>query len=287
MRRELVIFAAILAVVLVVGLFGRSLMLDIAVREIKSAFPGYDVSVGSVEIRNADMFALLDIRAKKGDTLLYRIKSVEINFSPLSLFTRTVPKITIKNGSLEFNSPDKKLKEIIEYPAPKPGKGFIARSVVISNLTVAVNTADWRFTAETGGNLTLGKEITYKVDINMNDFNLAFLPKGLDAAEKMDIKGKMTGSLFLRGENMKITEIKGDFSTTPPGGKLVIKDEEFLKKLAENTKQPLSVIEEGFKNYDFTEGTLRVSRNADSILLHIMLDGAKGKRDITVALYNF
>ena len=71
MRRELVIFAAILAVVLVVGLFGRSLMLDIAVSQVKSAFPGYDVSVGSVEIRSADMIALLDIRVKKGDALLY------------------------------------------------------------------------------------------------------------------------------------------------------------------------------------------------------------------------
>lgn len=287
MRRELVVLAVILAVVLVVGLFGRYLILNIAVSQLKSAFPGCDVSVGSVEIRSADMFALLDICVKKGDALLYRIKSAEINFSPLSVFTRTVPKITIKNSSLTFNSPDKKLKEIIEYPATKPGKGFIARSVVISDLTVEVNTADWRFTAKTGGNITLGKDITYKADIRTDDFDLAFLPKGLDAAEKMDIKGNMIGSLSLRGEKMKIAEIKGDFSTPLPGGKIVIKDKEFLKRLAENTKQPLSVIEEGFKYYEFTKGTLQVSRNADSIFFHIMLDGAKGKRDLTVTLHGF
>lgn len=287
MRRELIVFLVILAVLLVLGLFGRSLVRNIAVGQIKSAFPGCDVSVRSAEIRNIDMLAITNIEVKKDDALYYRIGSVEINFSPLSLFTGTVPKITVKNGYLIFNSLDKKLKDLIEYPAPKPGKGFIARSVVVSNLMLCVNTADWQLTARADGNITIGKEMTYKANIKLGDLDLAFLAKGLNAAEKVDLSGRLNGNLSLQGENLKITAIKGDFATVAPGGTLVIKDEEFLKKLAENTKQPLSVIEGGFKNYNFTRGTLRISRDAESILFHILLDGAKGERDLTVALHGF
>jgi len=244
MRKELVIFTVIIAVVLVLGLFGRSLILNIAVSQIKSAFPGYDVSIGSAEVRNADMLAITDIVVKKNDAIRYKIKSAEINFSPLSLFTRTVPKITIKNGSLEFSSRDKKLKEILEYPTLKPDKGFIARSIVISNLIVVVSTADWQLTAGTDGNIEMRKR-----------------PAGE-------------------------TEIEGDFSTVPGGGKLAIKDEEFLKRLAEKTKRPLAVIED-LKDYDYTKCNLQISGKPESISLHVILDGPKGKKDLTFPLRGF
>lgn len=287
MRRELIVFLVILAVLLVVGLFVRSLMLNIAVGQIKSAFPDCIVSVGSVEFRNIDMLAVTNIEVRKGDALCYRIRSAEINFSLLSVFTRMVPKITVKNGYIIFNSLDKRLKEVIEYPALKPGKGFIARSIVVSNLMLAVNTADWQLTAWADGDITMNRDVVYKANIKLGDLNLAFLAKGLNAAEKVDLSGRLNGNLSLQGENLKIAAIKGDFATAAPGGTLVIKDEEFLKKLAENTKQPLSVIEEGFKDYNFTMGTLRISRDAESIFFHILLDGTKGERDLTIALHGF
>ncbi|OGX29653.1 MAG: hypothetical protein A2879_05030 [Omnitrophica WOR_2 bacterium RIFCSPHIGHO2_01_FULL_49_10] len=291
MRRELIVFLVILAVVLIVGLGGRSLILNFAVNQIKGMFPGYDVSIGSADIRNTDMLAISDIVVKKDDAIRYRIKSVEINFSPFSLFTKVIPKVAVKDARLKFNSPDKNLKDLIEYPVAKPGKGFIARSVVISNLMVSVDTADWQLSAGVNGNITAGKEMTYKAEIELGYFDLAFLAKGLNVAEKVELSGRLKGSLSLGGQNLKVTYIKGDFVIYPDPsnveGKLVIKDGEFLKKLAENTKQPLSVIEEGFKNYNFTRGTLRISRDAESILFHILLDGAKGERDLTVALHGF
>ena len=293
MRRELVVFAVILAVLLALGLFGRSLVVNTAIGQIKSAFPGYAVSIGSAEFRGADTIAITGIDIKKDDTLHYRIRELGIKFSPLSLFTRIIPKVTVKDGSLEFKSTDKKLSDIIEYPVPKPGKGFVVRSLIVTNTTVVLNTADWKIVSLFDGNMEMRGDITYNAAVTLSDLNLAVLSKGLNAEEKVDLSGHLAGNLSLEGKNLKIAAVKGDFSTVEiepsigPGGKLVIKDEEFLKKLAENTKQPLSIIEEGFKYYEFTKGTLQVSRNADSILFHIILDGAKGKRDLTVALHGF
>lgn len=293
MRRELIVFAVIIAVVLTLGLLGRTLVLNTAVAQVKGAFPGYDVSIGSAELRNAGLLALTDIDIKKGHTLRYRIKEVGINFSLFSFFTKAIPKVTLKGPYLEFTAPEKDLKEIIEYPASKPGRtskagrAFMARSVVISGLRVALDTADWKLTAEADGDISFGKTVSYKARVKMEDFNLAFLPKGLKAAEKVELAGTMTGEMSLQGEGLKIAAIMGNFSAVAPGGRLVIKDEKLLKKLAENTKQPLVFIEESFRHYDFTEGTLRISKDEDSILFHIMLDGAKGKRDLTVALHGF
>jgi len=287
MRRELVVFAVILAIVLAVGFFGRTLLMHIALTQLKSAFPGYKVSIGSVEIRTIDMIAVSNIEVKKGNNQRYRIRSVEINFSPLSLFTKIIPKVTVKDASFQISVPDKKLKDLIEYPTPKPGKGFIVKSVQLSDIMVYLKTTDWRLEAVAYGDITMGKDTAYSATIKLNSIDLAFLVKAFDAGDKIDLKGGVTGDLSLNGKNLRITEIKGDFLIIPPGGKLVIKDEDFLKKQAENTKQPLEVIEAGFKNYDFTKGTLQLSRNSESILLHILLDGDSGKRDLTVALHGY
>ncbi|MDD5311186.1 MAG: hypothetical protein PHX64_05495 [Candidatus Omnitrophica bacterium] len=287
MRRELVIFAVILAVVLALWLFGRSLVADIAGGQIKSAFPGCDVSIDGIEVRSADLIAITGIDVKKGDALRYRIKQVEIRFSPLSLFTKIIPEVTVKGGSLEFNSPGKKLRDIIEYPALKPGKAFVVRSLIITGMAVELNTADWKLSLLASGNMKAGKTVVYDAKIEAGGIDLALLPKGLNAEGRVEMKGIMSGAIALRGEQKDITDIKGDFSTAAPGGSLVITDKEILKRLADNTKQPLSLIEDSFGNYDFTKGTLGVSRNKDSILLHVILEGAKGKRDVTVALHGF
>ncbi|MFH0764006.1 MAG: hypothetical protein V1927_03285 [Candidatus Omnitrophota bacterium] len=244
MRRELVVFAAILAVLLVLGLFGRSLITGIAVREIKDAFPGYNVSIGSVELRNIDMLAITGINIKKGKALSCGIKALEIKFSPLSLFTKKVPKITIKGTRLKVDSRNKKLKDLVEYPVFNTGKGFIVRSVVISDLVVWVYTADWRLNVGVDGDIKIHKT-----------------PTG-DA------------------------EIKGDFLILPGSEKLAINDKDFLKRLAQKAKQPLAVIED-LKDYDYTKCNLQISGKPGSISLHVMLDGANGKKDLTIPLSGF
>lgn len=244
MRRELVIFTAILAILLVAGLVGRSLILNFAVNQIKGMFSGYDVSIGSADIKNIDMLAIDDIVVKKNDAILYKVRSVEINFSPFSLFTKKVPKITVKGARLKVDSRKKKLKDLVEYPVFNSGKGFIVRSVVISDLTIWVYTADWRLNVGVNGDIKIHKT-----------------PTG-DA------------------------EIKGDFSILPGSEKLAINDEDFLKRLAEKTKQTPAVIED-LEGYDYTKGMLRISGKPGSISLHVMLDGAKGKKDLTIPLSGF
>lgn len=242
MRRELVVFSAILAVLLALALAIRPFMLNVATTWIKNAFPGYEVTVGDVEMRNIDMISVTGIKIRTEPTLLYRIKSVDIKFSPLSLFTRTIPKVTVKNTDLQFNAPDRDFKDVIIYPALKQCKGFSVKSIAVLNLVAMARTDDWKFNVGFDGN--------------------------------MEIRKTPSGD----------TEIEGDFSSA--GGKLSIRDEAFLKRLAEKTKQPFSAVED-LKDYDYTKALLHISGKPGSVLLRVILDGKKGKKDLTVPLSGF
>jgi len=241
MRREIVIFAVILALVLGVGLFGRSLITGVAVKGIKDAFPGYDVSIAGTEVRGADMVAITGISIKKDKTFSCTIKGLEVKFSPLSLFTKKVMTVTIKNTSLEIVSRDKKLKDIIGSRAPGSGKGFSAKFVVMSNLNLKLDTADLLLITGAEGNME-----TFKAPA---------------------------------GE----IEIKGDFSIVPGAGKVAIRDEALLKRIAAGAKQPPAAVEY-LKDLDFTSGNLQISGNPESPLLHITLEGPKGRIDLTFPL---
>ncbi len=241
MRREIVIFAVILALVLGVGLFGRSLITGIAVKEIKEMFPGYNVSIGAAEIRNADMIAITGIKAENGKGVSYKINSLEVKFSPFSLFTRKVPKIFVKSLNLEIISPEKKFKDAVGYPVFKPGKSFTAKSVTVLSFGMTVDTADWKLNALCDGNIETRKA-----------------PSGG-------------------------TEIEGNFSTVQRGGNIAIKDEAFLKRLAEGSNQPPAAVED-LKDYNFKECTLQISGKTGSPVFHITLEGAKGRKDLTFPL---
>lgn len=114
------------------------------------------------------MIAITGISAKKGDTFSCRIKALEVRFSPLSLFTKKFPEIVVKNARLEVDSRDKKLKDAAGYPAFKPGKGFTAKSVIISNLNLVLNTSDWETDVTVDGNIEIRKTPAGGTEIEAN-----------------------------------------------------------------------------------------------------------------------
>lgn len=287
MKREFLIFAAIIAIILVATVSFRTVVLNVAKNRLKGAFPGYKVSIENAEVKSADMISLTGIRLEKGSTNLYRIKEVDIRFSPLSFFTRVIPKAYIRNAQLAVDSRTRKLKDLIEYPAPKPGAAFLVDSLEIEDLSLSFHTSDCDMSAILWSDLSVNKQITYNANFKLNYIDLGLLVKGLGASDKLDLTGAMKGALYLEGKDLKITAIKGEFTTEEPGGSILIKDDEFIKMLAERSKQPVEMIRDSFKSYDFTKGTLEITRDNESILLHVMLDGQKGKRDLTIALHGF
>ncbi|MDD5423650.1 MAG: hypothetical protein PHR74_00040 [Candidatus Omnitrophica bacterium] len=285
MKKEYIIFACILAVLLILGIAGKSIILGAALDRLKGFFPGYEVKVGNAEIKSVDLVSFGNISIAKGDTNIYRVKELDIRFTPFTFFNRTIPKVSMDSCSIYIKSPKSKLKELVRFPEAKAGALFIVDSLEINDLVLDIRTADVDFDAIIRADASIKKDISYSAVMKLNSVNLGLLAKSLGASEKVDISGSMSGEISMSGKDMRIDAIKGEFASGELGGTIIIKDEEFINTLAKQSNQPVEMIRDSFKLYKYTKGTLSVSKEKDAILLHLMLDGPKGKRDMTIALH--
>ncbi|HRZ67733.1 MAG TPA: hypothetical protein P5521_06325 [Candidatus Omnitrophota bacterium] len=287
MKKEYIVFASIIAAIAVLAVIGRSLIIDFAVKQIKGAFPDYKVTVGNAEIKSIDLISFSDIDISRGDTNRYRVRELDVRFTPLTPFSRTIPKVSVDGCSIVVSSPKGKLKELVQFPKPKAGPMFIIESLEINDLVLEIHTSDFDTTVLIRANAAVGKDISYDAVVKMEKINLGLLAKMLGAGEKVDISGKMGGEISLSGKDMRIDTITGEFKAISPGGTVIIKDEEFIKNLAKQAKQPVEVIRDSFQNYKYTSGSLSVSKDRDAILLHLLMEGTQGKRDLTIAFHGF
>jgi hypothetical protein len=99
--------------------------------------------------------------------------------------------------------------------------------------------------------------------------------------------GRLSGDLKLKGRGEQIEILQGSFSTLPPGGTLVIMDTKFLERMAHNTRQPLDLLVESFKNYPYNTGLMSLGFENGSVILKIELEGEAGKRNLNVILHDF
>ncbi|MFA5095003.1 MAG: hypothetical protein WC512_07165 [Candidatus Omnitrophota bacterium] len=281
MKKEYLIFAAILAVIFSVWIFGKNFILGAAEKQLRSAFPGYKVTIGNTEVKTADLVSFSNIEISKGESVRYRARELDIRLGPLTLLNRTVPKVSINGCSIVLSSPSAKVNDLVEMPAPKPGAMFIVDSLEINEMNLEIHTSDCDLSAIVRANASVKKDIKYDAVVKVNSIDLGLLPKFFDASQKFGIKGKMSGEIELAGKDLELTSIKGEFTTDGPGGIIEIKDEGFIKMLAERSRQPVDIIRSNFKYYNYTEGKLEVSKDGDVILLRLKMDGKQGKRDLT------
>ncbi len=281
MKKEYLIFAAILAVIFSVWIFGKNFILGAAEKQLRSAFPGYKVTISNTEVKTADLVSFSNIEISKGESVRYRARELDIRLGPLTLLNRTVPKVSINGCSIVLSSPSEKVNDLLEMPAPKPGAMFIVDSLEINEMNLEIHTSDCDLSAIVRANASVKKDIEYDAVVKVNSIDLGLLPKFFDASQKFGIKGKMSGEIELAGKDLELTSIKGEFTTDGPGGIIEIKDEGFIKMLAERSKQPVDIIRSNFKYYNYTEGKLEVSKDGDVILLRLKMDGKQGKRDLT------
>lgn len=307
MRKEFFIFAAIVLAIFVIAVCGRTVLLHLSTEQLANAFPGYKVSVGNVEFRSLDLVVFLDIELKKDATNHYRVRELGVQFTPVTFFTGVIPKVYLKDSAINLSSKEKVLRDLLEFPSPKSGKTFLVNSLEISDMKVNVHTADWYFSATADGELAIDNGISYGADIKIRDMDISLLPRGLNAAEKFKLMGYAGGDISFKGQNGKIIFLKGNLVAYEPGkryaidddeitvgGTLIIKDEEFLDRIVRDSvgsvfksEESRQEIKKDLRYYDYTKGEVKFWKEGDALMMRILLDGTKGKRDFTVAFHGF
>jgi hypothetical protein len=140
---------------------------------------------------------------------------------------------------------------------------------------------------QAGINLKLGQNPEYLFDLKFLDIDLHQFANDFNLNEKVEMTGRVGGSVTLKGSAAGLKILSGDFNAAAPGGALTIKDQEYLKKIAAYAGQSLDLLVESFKNYHYNTGVMSFGLKERSLILDINLEGEAGKRKLEIILHNF
>jgi hypothetical protein len=145
------------------------------------------------------------------------------------------------------------------------------------------------FDGSVSGNafLKLDKEIEYNFKLNFSNLDLERYVKDSELEKKLTLTGKLSGSLIIEGRGSEFKLISGDLSASGGGGILAVKDDKILKNLAQKSEQSLNILVEGFKDYHYNVGKMKLFLDKGNLVWQVNLEGEKGKRELTVVVHDF
>jgi len=136
-------------------------------------------------------------------------------------------------------------------------------------------------------NLLIDNPPEYLVNLQITELDLNTIVDDFKLNEKLDLSGRLNGTIALKGKGLNFTVLDGDFTADAPGGDLTIKDKSYLEKIARSSGQSLDILVESFKNYHYNNGVVNLSLEQGNLVLNVDLNGEAGKRNLAVTLYGF
>lgn len=136
------------------------------------------------------------------------------------------------------------------------------------------------------GKVRFDKEMIYSAMLDLAEISLEKGVKDFDLEKRIGLTGKISGILAVEGKGVQAPVIDGMLKSLD-GGTLAIKDETMLENLARSSQQSLGVLVEGFTDYHYNIGLIKLSSDEGNLVGQVNLEGEKGRRDLTVVLHNF
>jgi len=303
------IFCALIiffAVIFITGyFFTRPLILSLGRMKLERVFKGASVSIKNCGFKPR-LISFYNIEIKKDKAYDIKIKEAGITYDLKALVNKNIAKVSFNDVSAGINplktfsadridvlnlNPDSAELYIprINYDNLKTGE--IKSSVKFRDSAISMSPLSVNFL---GGNITgdlniliLSAEIVkYDFRLKALDLNIRSFVEDFKLIDKFEMTGSLEGAMSLEGSGPAVNELNGTFFTDKPGGILIIKDTRFLENIAKNSKQPLDIIVESFKNYNYNSGILKLYLSNGSIFMNISLNGETGRRDFTVVLHD-
>ncbi|MDD5610079.1 MAG: hypothetical protein PHH69_00855 [Candidatus Omnitrophica bacterium] len=127
--------------------------------------------------------------------------------------------------------------------------------------------------------------INFSVDLKGKNVDLAQMDEDLELKEKVEISGLCDFSLLVKGNEGGLTDLSGGLDTHEGGGKFIITDKQALSNLNYAQGVSFDAALESLKNYRYDEGNAKVYIEDGNIVLHMLMDGELGKRDLMVVYH--
>jgi len=250
-----------------------------------SAFPGL------IEVRDAVIeLKLPDVQAEIRGSVEFDLRDRQVHFARLQAPSLKSGKLKIENIALDLpgsGRPGVLTAERLSLEKLKVSE--LRGEVVWEDTLIDVRgiTASWVKGAVLGqAKLRTQEPFAYEADLEIRELDLDTLTEEMKLKSKMSADGKLAGKISVQGDRSGIMKLDGRFEAGSAGGDLVIRDPNFLKYLAENTRQPMALVEAAFKEYHFDTGSVAVGKTDRSLGLSVNLSGAKGRRDFEINLHD-
>lgn len=222
--------------------------------------------------------------------------SVECDLRNYQVRSAHLESPSLRSGSLKI--------ETIIFDLPEHGTGVLSAerlsidkvkvtglkgAVVWEETTVIVDpiAASW-VRGAVGGHARLETQnpFGYEAELRITQLDLDAFTEEMKLKNKMSADGKLAGKITVKGDVSGVHMLIGHFTADEAGGDLVIQDPNFLKYLAQNTRQPITLVEAAFKEYHFDTGAVSVGMSGRDLKLDVDLNGAKGKRNFEINLHD-
>ena len=284
--------------------FAKPIILSLGRMKLESVFKGAAVSVKNCGFKPGSI-SFYNIEVKKDKSYDISIKELGIAYDLRALLNKNITRVSFSDVSAGINplktfsadrinilnlNPDSAELYIprINYDNLKTGEiksSVNFRDTAISMSPLFVNFLGGNITGEL--NILILSEGIVKYDFNLKalDLNIRSFVEDFKLVDKFEMTGNLEGAMSLEGSGPALNELNGTFFTDRNGGILIIKDTRFLENIAKNSKQPLDIIVESFKNYNYNSGILKLYLSNGSIFMNISLNGETGRRDFTVVLH--
>jgi hypothetical protein len=267
------------------GIEGAGVNLHLGTRGRPPAVERLELSGVSLDLRSQDfrlkgkISLAMDLVARSIDSCCIEIESLEGSGFQLSGAFLSAGGAAAQNRLyIESVQYDKlKLEQIQGRVIFEPGE------IIFSN--IAGRFLEGKFSGDARINLRDGP--AYLVSLNLDNLDLSSFIKDAELEDKVAATGRLTGSLNFKGTGIGLTFLDGGLYAEQPGGALTIKDDEYLKNIASSSHQPMDLLVESFRNYQYNIGKCVLRKERDNLILDISLEGGTGKRELTVVVHDF
>lgn len=302
---KILVFLVILVVILSVTAYflAEPILLSIAQKELHKIFK--ESSIAGIKI-TTNYIEFHGIEIKESGSYDLKVKEARVYYSIASIFKKKMDKIEAFNLNISSLKTDLfEIEGIILNAARNQAAGeFYIKTINYNKLKIGDVAGKTElkgnllyirplFVSFLGGNvkgefnISLDQDMNYDLRLNSQGLEIKKLVDEMKFNEKFNMTGRLEGEFYLSGKIGEIKNIKGSFRTDNSGGTLVINDKTFLEYIAKQSNQPLDIIVESFRNYNYNNGIINLGMENNSLIMSIKLDGNAGKRSLTVVLHDF
>lgn len=135
--------------------------------------------------------------------------------------------------------------------------------------------------------LRLTRVPSYQATMVFENLSMPQFVKDFKLKDKVQITGLMGGKIEIQGMGKDFQIIDGKLDSLGAGGELVITDTQYLESMARRSGQSFDLIVASLKHYLYNNGRVQLALNQGNLDFDIALEGAAGKRKLTIVLHDF